>query len=190
MTDDPPEAEHLLHDCYVLFVTAKTNANIEDLDAYLRRMLSNILRSNRMRQARCNAEIQRSQDTEAARFSRYNPSTNRMFIKDRFSSAETKRSQWQIVGDAYTRLWDFFWLPIGLIAKRVWRLKLLPQQWGPWLLGSTFGRYPEQIHDDHYTICTNAECETCRSLRPGELDIDDEREIKHDPFGILSSLKH
>jgi hypothetical protein len=115
---------------------------------------------------------------------------NRMFGQDKINSAERERSCRQIVGDAYTRLWDFFWLTIGLISKLCWHLKLFPLKWAPWFFGSTLGRYPEKIHDDHYKFCTDADCETCRSLEPGELDIDDEREIKHDPYGVLSYLKH
>jgi hypothetical protein len=114
---------------------------------------------------------------------------NRMFSQDKFNRAETERGRWKIVADAYTRLWDFFWLPIGLISKLAWRSKLFPARWAPWLFGSRFGRWPEKINDDYYTICTDANCETCRSLEPGELDIEDEREIKHDPFGVLSNLK-
>lgn len=191
LTDNPLEVEHLLQDCYVFFVTANTHAQIEDLDAYLRRMLSNLLRSNRMRQARYpDAEIHPAHQTEAARLSHRNPCKNRMLSKNRFNSAETERIRWQIVAHAYTRLWDLFWLPIRLIAKVCWHFKLLPKKWAPWLFGSTLGRYPEQVHDEHYTLCTESDCETCRSLAPGELDIDDEREIKHDPFRILSTLKH
>ena len=112
-----------------------------------------------------------------------------MFGQDKINSAETERSIRQIVGDAYTWLWDLFWLPIRLISKICWHFKLLPKEWAPWLFGSTLGRYPEQVHDDHYTLCTDSDCETCRSLAPSEFDIDDETEITHDPFGILSSLK-
>lgn len=121
LTDDPAEAETLVQDCYVFFVTANTNAPIEDLDGYLRRMLSNILRSNRIRQARfSNADNQPTNHTKAVRLSLSSSSENRMFSNEKFNSAETERSRWQIVTDAYTRLWDFFWLPIGLISKLWW----------------------------------------------------------------------
>jgi|SRR5215213_3188402 len=112
-----------------------------------------------------------------------------MFSPDRFNSAERERSLRQIVADAYTRLWDLFWLPIGVISNRCWKSKLFPKRWTPWLFGLRLGRWPEKINDDHYTICTHPDCETCRSLTPGELDIDHEKEIKHDPFDILSNLK-
>jgi hypothetical protein len=113
----------------------------------------------------------------------------KMFSPDSFKSAERERSLRQIVADAYTRLWDLFWLPIGFISKLLIQSKLLPPHWIPWLVGARLGRWPEKINDDHYTICRNPDCETCRSLTPGELDIDNEREIKHDPFDILSNLK-
>ena len=47
-----------------------------------------------------------------------------------------------------------------------------------------------KFNDSHYTICANADCETCNSLEPGELDIEVETEIKRDPFGVLSNLKN
>lgn len=112
-----------------------------------------------------------------------------MLGQDKTNNARTERTRRQIVADAYTWLWDLFWLPIRLISKLCWHLKLFPRQWGPWLLGATLGRYPEQVHDEHYQLCTDANCETCRSLQAGELDIDHENEVKHDPFGILSNLK-
>ena len=52
LTNDPVEAEDLLQDCYVAFVSTSTNTVIDNLDGYLRRMLSNLLRSKRMREAR------------------------------------------------------------------------------------------------------------------------------------------
>ena len=52
MTGDPVEAEDLLQDCYVAFVSANTSTSIENLDGYLRRMLSNMLKSRRVREAR------------------------------------------------------------------------------------------------------------------------------------------
>jgi len=52
MTGDPIEAEDLVQDCYVAFVSANTNTSIENLDGYLRRMLSNMLKSRRVREAR------------------------------------------------------------------------------------------------------------------------------------------
>jgi len=52
LTQDPIEAEDLLQDCYVAFVTTSTNARIENLDGYLRRMLAYMLRSKRMSEAR------------------------------------------------------------------------------------------------------------------------------------------
>jgi len=113
-----------------------------------------------------------------------------MFSEDKLNRAETERSRWTIVADAYTRLWDFFWLPIGLISKLPFRSKLFPARWAPWLFGSRFGRWPEKFNDSHYTICADADCETCSSLEPGELDIEVETEIKHDPFGVLSNLKN
>ena len=95
-----------------------------------------------------------------------------------------------MIADAYTRLWDFFWLPIGFISKLLIQSKLLPPHWiltvARW---RTFRTLAREINDDHYTIYTHPDCETCRSLTPGELDIDNEREIKHDPFDILSNLK-
>jgi len=52
LTNDPVEAEDLLQDCYVAFVSTSSNTVIDNLDGYLRRMLSNLLRSKRMREAR------------------------------------------------------------------------------------------------------------------------------------------
>jgi len=52
MTGDSVEAEDLLQDCYVAFVSANTSTSIENLDGYLRRMLSNMLKSRRVREAR------------------------------------------------------------------------------------------------------------------------------------------
>jgi len=52
LTGDPIEAEDLLQDCYVAFVSTNTNARIENLDGYLRRMLAYMLRSKRTREAR------------------------------------------------------------------------------------------------------------------------------------------
>ena len=54
LTNDPVEAEDLLQDCYVAYVSTTTNAVIENVDGYLRRMLVYMLRSKRMRQARFN----------------------------------------------------------------------------------------------------------------------------------------
>ena len=52
LTEDPIEAEDLLQDCYVAFVSTNTNTCIENLDGYLRRMLAYMLRSKRTREAR------------------------------------------------------------------------------------------------------------------------------------------
>ena len=49
-----------------------------------------------------------------------------MFSPDSFKSAERERSLRQIVADAYTRLWDLFWLPIGFISKLLIQSKLFP----------------------------------------------------------------
>ena len=66
LTNDPVEAEDLLQDCYVAFVSTNTNTVIENLDGYLRRMLSNLQRSNRMREARhVIAELEQPCDIEA-----------------------------------------------------------------------------------------------------------------------------
>jgi hypothetical protein len=112
-----------------------------------------------------------------------------MFNPDGSNGAERERSLRQIVADAYTYLWDLFWLPIRLFAKLLLQSKLFPRRWTPWLFGALLGRWGEKINDDHYTLCSNTDCETCNSLLPGELDIDDDREITHDPFHILSSLR-
>lgn len=95
---------------------------------------------------------------------------------------------WQVVGDVYTWLWDLFWLPIRFIANR-WPSKVVPERWTPWFFGARVGRWPEKMNYDHFTICTDADCEICRSLKPGELDIDDETETTHDPFHVLSRTK-
>jgi len=112
-----------------------------------------------------------------------------MFKTDRINSAERERSLKQIVADAYTRLWDFCWLPIRLFATLLFQTKLFPTQWTPWLFGALLGRWPEKINDEHYTLCRDTNCEICSSLLPRELEIDHEREITHDPFDILSTLK-
>ena len=188
LTNDRAEADDLLQDCYALFVSANRNAPIEDLDTYLRRMLSNLRQSNLMRQT--DGQANQNKSDRAVPLLRSKSSENRMFRQNKVNSAQTERNRQQIVADTYAWLWDLFWLPIRLIAKLCWHFKLIPKKWAPWLFGSTLGRYPEQVHDEHYTLCTDFDCETCRSLTPGELDIDDEREIKHDPFRILSTLKH
>jgi hypothetical protein len=188
LTNDRAEAEDLMQDCYALFVSANINPLIEDLDAYLRRMLSNLRQSNLMRQT--NGQANRNKPDRAAPISRSKSPDKRMFRQDKLHSAQTERNLRQIVADAYTWLWDLAWRPIGLLSRLAWQLRLFPAHWAPWLFGSRFGRWPEKINDDHYAICTDSDCETCRSLEPGELDIDDEREIKHDPFGVLSNLKH
>ncbi len=54
LTGDTLEAEDLLQDCYVAFVSTNTNAFIENLDGYLRRMLAYMLRSKRTREVRHN----------------------------------------------------------------------------------------------------------------------------------------
>lgn len=95
----------------------------------------------------------------------------------------------QIVADTYTCLWDFFWLPIRFLAKLLLQANLSPSHWTPWLFGAVLGRWAEKINDDRYTLCRDEDCETCRSLLPGELDIDHEREITHDPSNILPTLK-
>jgi hypothetical protein len=112
-----------------------------------------------------------------------------MFSSNRSNSAERERSLRHIVANAYTWLWDFFWLPIRLFAKLLLQTKLFPAKWKPWLFGAGLGRWPEKINDEHYTLCRNPDCEICRSLLPRELDIDHEREITHDPFDILSTLR-
>ena len=55
----------------------------------------------------------------------------------------------------------------------------------PWMLGACIGRWPKRIKLDQYTVCENVDCEKCNSLAPGAIDLDDETEIKHDPFGVL-----
>lgn len=112
-----------------------------------------------------------------------------MFTFHSLKSAEKERKLHQIVVDAYTRLWDFFWLPIRLFAKLLLQTKLFRSRWTPWLFGALLGRWPKKINDDHYTLCRDTDCETCQSLLPGELDIDNEGQITHDPFNILSTLR-
>ena len=112
-----------------------------------------------------------------------------MSSSERINSAETKRSLRQVVADAYTRLWDVFWLPIRLFAKLLLRTKLVPAQWKPWLFGAALGRWPEKINYDRYTFCRDTDCETCRSLAPDELDLDHDNQVTHDPFDILATLR-
>lgn len=52
LTNDPVEAEDLLQDCYVAYVSTHRTAIIENLDGYLRRMLAYMLRSKRVKEAR------------------------------------------------------------------------------------------------------------------------------------------
>ena len=118
-----------------------------------------------------------------------NSSAMRMFSPDRVKSAERERRLRQIVAVFYIRLWDLCWLSIGFISHVLWQAKLFPPYWQPWLFGARLGRWPEKINDEHYTLCRDADCETCSSLFPGELDIDDKGEIKHDPFDILANLR-
>jgi RNA polymerase sigma factor (sigma-70 family) len=65
LTGDTIEAEDLLQDCYVAFVSTNTNAIIENLDGYLRRMLAYMLRSKRRREA-CNnmAQLEEAHELE------------------------------------------------------------------------------------------------------------------------------
>ena len=112
-----------------------------------------------------------------------------MFRFDSFKSAKKERRLYQIAVDAYTHLWDFFWLPIRLLAKLLLQTKLCRRRWTPWLFGALLGRWPEKINDEHYTLCRDTDCETCRSVLPGELDIDNEGQITHDPFNILATLR-
>ena len=65
LTSDALEAEDLLQDCYVAFVSTNTNAFIENLDGYLRRMLAYMLRSKRTREARHNlAQLEEAYELE------------------------------------------------------------------------------------------------------------------------------
>ena len=93
---------------------------------------------------------------------------------------ERGRSIRQIVADAYTWLWDFFWWPIrfgaGVFLSHEW----LPK-FAPWIIAARLGRWPQKVNINHYRICNEANCEICRSLKPNEIDIDDEQEIKHYP---------
>jgi DNA-directed RNA polymerase specialized sigma24 family protein len=52
LTRDAIEAEDVLHDCYVAYVSSNTNTVIENLDGYLHRMLSNINHSRHMKRRR------------------------------------------------------------------------------------------------------------------------------------------
>ena len=52
LTGDLVEAEDLLQDCYVAYVSSTTNVVIANLDGYLRRMLAYMLHSKRIRHAR------------------------------------------------------------------------------------------------------------------------------------------
>jgi RNA polymerase sigma factor (sigma-70 family) len=52
LTNDPVEAEDLLQDCFVAYVSTATTSIIENLDGYLRRMLAYMLQSKRMKEAR------------------------------------------------------------------------------------------------------------------------------------------
>jgi hypothetical protein len=81
-----------------------------------------------------------------------------MFSPERFNGAEKERRLRQIVADAYTRLWDLFWLPIGFLSKLLWQWKLFQPHWTPWLFGARLGRWPEKINDDHYTLCRDVDC--------------------------------
>jgi RNA polymerase sigma factor (sigma-70 family) len=65
LTGDTLEAEDLLQDCYVAFVSTNTNAMIGNLDGYLRRMLAYMLRSKRAREARHNmAQLEEADELE------------------------------------------------------------------------------------------------------------------------------
>ena len=70
-----------------------------------------------------------------------------MFSFHSFKSAVRGRSLQQIVADAYTRLWDCFWLPIRLFAKLLLQTKLYRPRWTPWLFGALLGRWPQRIND-------------------------------------------
>jgi len=67
LTNDSVEAEDLLQDCYVAFVSTNRNALIENLDGYLRRMLAYLLRSKRRREARYNlCQLNEAYEIESA----------------------------------------------------------------------------------------------------------------------------
>lgn len=105
--------------------------------------------------------------------------------------SKTGRTTGQIVAHAYTCVWDFAWTPIRFVAGIFLANEWLPQ-FAPWIIAARLGRWPirvERVNDDHYKICRDTDCETCRSLRAGEINVDDELEIKHDPFNLLTSLK-
>jgi hypothetical protein len=97
---------------------------------------------------------------------------------------ETKQTGRQIVGEIYTRVWDLFWLPVRFGAGQLLALERFPQ-WTPWIIGARLGRWPQKIDVGHYKICHDATCETCRSLKTGEIDIDEVNEIKHGPFRLI-----
>jgi len=112
-----------------------------------------------------------------------------MLRSDKVNSAEIVRTVRETVADAYTWLWDLFWLPISFAAKRRWLTNLLPARWRPFLFGARLGRWPQKINHDHYTLCSDSNCQICRSLGSDEIEMDEQTEITHDPFGILASLK-
>lgn len=90
----------------------------------------------------------------------------------------------------YEHLWDFFWTPIAVTASFSIRFRVVRRsRFAPWVLGACYGRWPERIHDEHYTICSDEQCETCLSLESDEIDIDYDNEIKHDPFNLLPRVK-
>src|ERR1044072_9486205 len=84
----------------------------------------------------------------------------------------------------YEHVWDLFWVPIAVIASSFMRFRRVRRShFAPWVLGaSCYGRWPERVQDEHFTICSTARCRTCLSLQDGEIDIDYDNEIKHDPF--------
>jgi hypothetical protein len=104
-----------------------------------------------------------------------------MVGEDRLKSPERKRTARHTVADAYTRLWDFLWWPIAFVAGMFLSHEWLPQ-FAPWIIGARLGRWPEKVNISDSQICTDDDCETCLTLFNGEIDIDDERKIKHDRF--------
>ena len=48
----------------------------------------------------------------------------------------------------YTRLFDFFWTPIRLIAKVLIEFRFIQRRrFAPYVLGACIGRWPERVRD-------------------------------------------
>ena len=62
---------------------------------------------------------------------------------------ETEQTMRQTVGDAYTRLFYFFWSPIAFVAKILIECRSVQRsRFALWVLGASVGSWPRKVPDD------------------------------------------